>query len=537
MEPSSNESSETLTDVPALEQLEGDGVPSLLRPFVDFVARIQARLETKLLAGFLGISLLMLILGLVSLFVVSRMDGQVDRLSELADQRDRARQMLYSITSQSHFRTMALLTEDPVWTEKIVTAKENFADLLEETRANTLDPENIALFDDLADIDGRFAEAGLRVEALHNSGDDDGALRAHIQSEHEISHELEDLLNEYIRGTESEAAAGIEIFSDFRGFLTIALAIFSAMSLAGAIAVGAIISWSVILPVRKIDGALDNLASGDFTARVEVPNRDEFGKLSENVNRASQQLEVLYGRLETVNRDLQAKVDEQVAMLERASTLRRYLSPQVADSIVTRGAELGEIRRAELTIVFVDIRGFTALSEQTEPEDVADSLNRFLATMTEIVFEFGGTLDKYVGDAIMVFFNDPLPQGDHAERAVRMALKMRMVLDDLCRQLSQAALAEITAGIGISTGFVTVGNFGSPNRMEYTVIGNHVNLASRLADEAAPGEVLISERTLALLPNDLVIAEPAGERSLKGVKRPIRLYSIGETWEASPSKT
>ena len=109
-----------------------------------------------------------------------------------------------------------------------------------------------------------------------------------------------------------------------------------------------------------------------------------------------------------------------------------------------------------------------------------------------------------------------------------MALKMQRVLDDLCREMSRAALGEITAGIGISTGFVTVGNFGSPSRMEYTAIGNHVNLASRLADEAAPGEILISERTLALLPSDLVDAEPAGERTLKGVNRPVRLYSITE---------
>jgi class 3 adenylate cyclase len=461
----------------------------------------------------------------VSLFVVYRMDSQVDRVSTLVDQRDRAQEMLYSITSQSHFRTMALLTLEPIWTDKIMAAKEDFTSLLAATAADA-PPESGDLFDELAAIDARYAVAGQRVDELQAAGDIDGALRVHIQSEHEISHELEDLLNDFIRDTETQTAAEIEAFGSFRGFLTAALAIFSAMSLFGAIAVGAIISWTVILPVRRIDGALDTLASGDFTARIEVPNRDEFGKLSENVNRASEQLEVLYGRLETVNRDLQAKVDEQVAMLERTSTLRRYLSPQIAESVVTQGAELGATTRAELSIAFADIRGFTALSEQSEPEAVAASLNGFLTAMTEIVFEFGGTLDKYVGDAIMVFFNDPLPQPDHAERAVRMALKMQFVLDDLCRQMSRAALSEITAGIGISTGFVTVGNFGSPNRMEYTAIGNHVNLASRLADEAAPGEILVSERTLAMLPDGLVSAEPAGERTLKGVNRPIRLYSI-----------
>ena len=504
---------------------DSDGVPSLLRPFVDFVAGIQARLETKLLAGFLGISVLMLALGVVSLIVVTRMDSQVDRLSTLVDQRDRAQEMLYSITSQSHFRTMALLTSEPVWDEKIVAAKEDFTTLLAATRASDSSGQS-DVFDDLEAIDQRYAVAGQRVEELQAAGDVEGALSTHIQSEHEISHELEDVLNEFIRDTEASVATEIEAFGGFRQFLTVALAIFSAMSLVGAVAVGAVISWTVILPVRRIDSALDTLASGDFTARIEVPNRDEFGTLSENVNRASEQLEVLYGRLETVNRDLSAKVDEQVAMLERTSTLRRYLSPAIADAVVSQGAELGETTRAELTIAFADIRGFTALSEQSEPEAVSASLNTFLTAMTEIVFEFGGTLDKYVGDALMVFFNDPLPQADHAERAVRMALKMQSELDVLCRQLSQEAFGEITAGIGVSTGFVTVGNFGSPNRMEYTAIGNHVNLASRLADEASPGEILISERTLSLLPSGLVNATPAGERTLKGVNRPVKLYSV-----------
>lgn len=510
---------------------DSDGVPSLLRPFVDFVAGIQARLETKLLAGFLGISLLMLALGVVSLIVVTRMDSHVDRLSALVDQRDRAQEMLYNITSQSHFRTMALLTFDPVWDEKLVAAKEDFTTLLAAARDHDVSGQE-EVFDDLAAIDERFAAAGQRVGELQAAGDTDAALAAHIQSEHEISHELEDVLNEFTGDIEASVATEIEGFGGFRGFLTIALATFSAMSLIGAIAVGAIISWTVILPVRRIDGALDTLASGDFTTRIEVPNRDEFGKLSENVNRASEQLEVLYGRLETVNRDLSAKVDEQVAMLERASTLRRYLSPAIADAVVSQGAELGATTRAELTIVFADIRGFTALSEQSEPEAVSSSLNTFLTAMTEIVFEFGGTLDKYVGDALMVFFNDPLPQADHAERAVRMALKMQSELDVLCQQLSQAALGEITAGIGVSTGYVTVGNFGSPSRMEYTAIGNHVNLASRLADEAAAGEILIAERTLALLPPGLVSAEPVGELALKGVNRPVTLYSVSANGEA-----
>lgn len=374
-------------------------------------------------------------------------------------------------------------------------------------------------------INERYTAAGQRVEAIQET-DRDQATLAHIQSEHEISHELEDLLNEFTSETENLAAAERTSFSGDREFLTIALGVFSVMSLLGAVAVGAIISWTVIRPVRKIDHALDTLANGDFTARINVPNRDEFGKLSENVNRASEQLETLYGRLETVNRDLQATVDEQVALLEHTSLLRRYLSPQVAEAIVAGKSGIGESRREELSIVFADVRGFTALSEQSEPEEMIASLNHFLAAMTDVVFRYEGTLDKYIGDALMIFFNDPLPQDDHAERAVRMALDMQTELAALRGQMQDAALMKISAGIGISTGFVTVGNIGSPTRMDYTVMGNHVNLASRLADDAGPGEILISERTLALLPTGLVTATPAGERNLKGVQRPIALFRI-----------
>jgi adenylate cyclase len=179
-----------------------------------------------------------------------------------------------------------------------------------------------------------------------------------------------------------------------------------------------------------------------------------------------------------------------------------------------------------LSVAFVDIRGFTALSEQSEPEEMIAGLNRFLSVMTDIVFRYEGTLDKYIGDALMIFFNDPLPQEDHAERAVRMALDMQRAMVELRQRLTQAAQMEIAAGVGISTGFVTVGNIGSPSRTDYTAIGNHVNLASRLADDAGPGEILITERTLALLPEGLVTVESAGHRNLKGVQRPIGLYRI-----------
>src|SRR5262249_5751032 len=157
--------------------------------------------------------------------------------------------------------------------------------------------------------------------------------------------------------------------------------------------------------------------------------------LSNNLNVTSQHLARLYGELRALNENLQDKVQEQVTQLERAGTLKRYLSPQLAESILAGnvGVSLASHRK-NLTVCFSDIRGFTALSERIEPEELVDWLNQYLAAMTDIVFKYGGTLDKYIGDAIMVFFGDPIPYDDHAQRAVKMALEMRATMATLQQQ-------------------------------------------------------------------------------------------------------
>jgi adenylate cyclase len=278
--------------------------------------------------------------------------------------------------------------------------------------------------------------------------------------------------------------------------------------------------------VRKIDGMLAGIAEGHFGQRVEVPNRDEFGTLSRNLNVTSMRLESLYNQLHVLNANLEQKVEEQLGQLERASTLRRYLSPQLADSILAGSMDVNlTSRRKNLTIFFSDIRGFTAMSERMEPEELVDHLNQYLTAMTEIVFKHGGTLDKYIGDAIMVFFGDPVPHRDHAARAVRMALEMRARVAELQREWFLDQEEELAIGMGISTGYVTVGNIGSSARLEYTVVGNHVNVASRLASRAAGGQILVSERTLVAV-RDLVDAREIDQVELEGVHRPIKIYEI-----------
>ncbi len=503
-----------------------DRVPALLAPGVDFVARIRARLETKLLAGFLAIAVLMLGLGVVGLFVIERMENQVDRLERLDRQSQNARDMIYLVTAQSHFRAMALLTGDELWNDKISRAKADFVTLLDETESLNTGVGSDSAFTTLRAAEERFETASARVFSLYQTGDLEEAQNAHIASEHEISHELEDTLNELIDETTDAMSDQVGRFRTDRRFITVAVGLFSGASLLAALALGAVLSWSVIRPVRKINHALGVIADGDFSHRVDVPNRDEFGSLSENVNRASEHLQRLYTELATLNRELEKKVEATVGQLERASLLRRYVSPQIAESILAGETLLASgSRRAELTVCFADIRGFTALSERVEPEEMVDLLNEFLSSMTEIVFEHGGTLDKYVGDALMVFFGDPVPFDDHAERAVRMAFAMQARLGEMRRQLLDQAREPISAGVGISTGFVTVGNIGSSSRMDYTVIGNHVNLASRLADLAEAGEILIGERTMAAV-RDLVEAEEVDQVELKGVHRPVRYSRV-----------
>jgi class 3 adenylate cyclase len=162
-----------------------------------------------------------------------------------------------------------------------------------------------------------------------------------------------------------------------------------------------------------------------------------------------------------------------------------------------------------------------------EPEELIDALNQYFTAMTDVVFRHGGTLDKYLGDGILAFFGDPIPFEDHAERAVAAAFEGRDVLEGLRGKLMLQFEEELTVGIGISTGYVTVGNIGSENRLEYTVIGNHVNVASRLSTKAAAGQVLVTDRTMAAV-RDRVVGTELESITLKGVQRPIRIFEITE---------
>lgn len=225
------------------------------------------------------------------------------------------------------------------------------------------------------------------------------------------------------------------------------------------------------------------------------------------------------------NKTLEERVREQLEQLERLSRLKRFFSPQLADAILTGGTDDPlQSHRREVTVVFLDLRNFTTFAELSEPEEVMGVLREFHAEMGKIILEHGGTLERFTGDGLMIFFNDPVVVPDHAKRALRMALAMR----DRVNEMSVLWLKQgydLALGIGIARGYATIGAIGFEGRLDYGAVGAVTNLAARLCSEAKGGQILTNQKTLTAF-EDLVETESVGEVCLKGFARPIAVYSI-----------
>jgi class 3 adenylate cyclase len=229
--------------------------------------------------------------------------------------------------------------------------------------------------------------------------------------------------------------------------------------------------------------------------------------------------------LAELNAGLEQRVAKQVDELERFGRLKRFFSPQLAESILAGGAEDPlKSHRREVVVVFLDLRGFTAFSETAEPEEVMGVLREYHQQMGEMILEHEGTLERFAGDGMMVFFNDPVPVPDPGARAVRMAQAMRLKLAELTARWRKRGF-ELDFGAGVAQGYATIGAIGFEGRWDYGAIGTVTNLASRLCDEARPGQVLLSQRVLAGV-EDIAQVEPLGELQLKGFLKPVQAYSL-----------
>jgi len=238
--------------------------------------------------------------------------------------------------------------------------------------------------------------------------------------------------------------------------------------------------------------------------------------------------------LATLNRSLEERVATQVAELERLDRLRRFFSPQVAEVILTDGDRLLETHRREITVVFCDLRGFTAFAATAEPEDVIEVLNGFYQTLGELIFRFEGTLEQFAGDSVMTMFNDPVPCPDPTARAVRMAVVARTRMGEQSERWRRKGF-DLDVGMGIAEGYATMGRVGFEGRFDYRAIGTVVNLAARLCAEARGGQILLAPRAYAAVA-DLVTSEAVGPLHLKGFHQPVPAFNVVALAEATPTE-
>jgi class 3 adenylate cyclase len=342
-----------------------------------------------------------------------------------------------------------------------------------------------------------------------------------------IAARLTEDVDRLVAGVEARTAQAVAASNraiDLGGTLLLLL---NAISILGALLIGwGYVARQITAPVVRITDAAASFEEGRFDPESLAGVRkrtDELGELARTFTRMA-------GEVQTRTQTLDRLVAERTSELQKvANRLAKYLSPQIYNSIFSaKGETTGTLARKNLTIFFSDIAGFTDISDGMEPERLSFFINRYLSEMSTIAIEHGGTIDKFIGDAILVFFGDPETEGDRndALRCARMALRMRDKMFELDKVWQEHGISKpLRARMGMTTGYCTVGNFGSEHRIEYTVLGSAVNLAARLEARAEAGTILIADSTWLLI-KDVADATPMGEVTFKGFARPVACYRL-----------
>jgi class 3 adenylate cyclase/HAMP domain-containing protein len=312
------------------------------------------------------------------------------------------------------------------------------------------------------------------------------------------------------------------------------------------------VAQRVIRPLETLRRGAELIGSGNLGHRLKINTGDELEVLAEEFNKMATALQEAYANLEKKvekrtqelreanlkiekarrdlegwNQTLEAKVQKQVNELERASRIKRFLSPQVAEAVLhSDNIDPFQSHRSEVTVVFIDLRGFTNFSDGHEPEEVMQFLRKYHEEIGHFIFKYEGTLEHFAGDGIMVFFNDPLPRKDHTELAAHMSIAVQARIKELRPEWHKKGY-ELDVGIGIAAGFATLGTIGFEGRMDYGAIGNVTIMASRLSSEAQGGQILTNRKTLAKI-EGLVEAHSLGEMQLKGFARPVLTFNISK---------
>jgi adenylate cyclase len=273
--------------------------------------------------------------------------------------------------------------------------------------------------------------------------------------------------------------------------------------------------------IRAIESGADDFVNKPFD-RAELLARV---RSLVRVKRYHDTIEQQATELVQWNRELERRVQDQIEQLERVGRLRRFLPEQLAELIISSGDEsFFNPHRREITVVCCDLRGFTAFAESAEPEDVWDILAEYNGALGDLIARFEWTLERFTGDGLVVFFNDPLPCEDAPLRSVRMALAMRQGVQELADRWQRRG-HELALGVGIAQGYATLGRVGYADRFEYASVGSVTNLATRLCTEATPWQILVTQRVNAAA-EELVVSRLVGDLSLRGFSRPVRTFEI-----------
>lgn len=319
------------------------------------------------------------------------------------------------------------------------------------------------------------------------------------------------------------------VYTFFQAVITFSIIMVACITLAYFL--GLFISNGILGPIKTLLAGVNKITSGDLSYEIMINLKDEIGKLSESFNTMRMALNEKIHTIEDMNLNLENTVKDRTKTIESLlNKMRKYLSPQLYESIIGGKTDINTRKhsRKKLTIFFSDIVSFTETTESMEAEDLSYILNVYLDNMAKIALKWGGIIDKFIGDAIMVFFGDPefISDRHHALQATRMAMEMVEKLQDLRHKWVEKGIERpLHVRIGINTGYCTVGNFGSENRMDYTIIGGNVNLASRLETAAMTDTIHISHETYSLI-KDEIECDMVGELPLKGIKNPVKTYKV-----------
>jgi adenylate cyclase len=292
---------------------------------------------------------------------------------------------------------------------------------------------------------------------------------------------------------------------------------------------------TAVLPVIMVTSSIGEEKTKAIEAGADdfIPKPFNHDELLTRV-RSLLRIKRYHDTIKELNRTLEQRVDEQVQELERLGELRRFLSPQLADAIVKSGDQsVLESHRRELAMLFADLRGWTSFADSVEPEELMRVLREFHDVIGALVKRFDATVGFLQGDGVQLFFNDPIQIPDYALQAVRMGCALRAEMAELTPRWRKRGY-ELDFGAGIALGYATCGEVGFDGRSDYAAIGAVTNLASRLADEASGGQILIAQRLYAEVEDDVEV-EPAGEFTLKGFQRPVAAFNVLSVREPAPA--